>query len=133
MLGIDTNVLIRFLTVHDAVQSAQAQALLMRAENQPIYISMLVLAEAFNVLTKVKKQPVNAVLAAYALLLRSPALTIERAELVQMAIDEAGQTNAGFPDALIGLQNAEANCVSTATFDISATRLASMRPVKDFL
>ena len=133
MLGIDTNVLIRFLTVDDAVQSPQAQALLTRVENQPIYISMLVLAEAFNVLTKVKKQPASAVLEAYALLLRSPALTIERPELVQMAIDEASRTHAGFPDAMIGLQNAEASCVTTATFDIRATRLASMRPVKDFL
>lgn len=132
MLGIDTNVLIRFLTTDDAVQSAQAQRLLIKRENQPIYVSMLVLAEAFNVMTKVKKQPAGAVLDSYRLLLRSPELTIERADMVSSAIEDADRTKAGFPDALIALQNAEANCVTTATFDVRAMRLDAMSPAKDF-
>jgi predicted nucleic-acid-binding protein len=133
VLGVDTNVLIRFLTTDDEVQSAQAQRLLSRRENQPIYVSMLVLVEAYNVMTKVKKQPVDAVLDSYRLLLRSPAVTVERADVVSIAIEDASRTRAGFADALIALQNAEANCVATATFDIRATRLDAMSPVEDFI
>lgn len=133
MLGVDTNVLIRFLTTDDEVQWPQARKLLTKPANHPIYISMLVLAEAFNVMTKVKRQPTEVVLQSYRLLLRSPALRIERADMVARAIEDAAHTKAGFSDALIALQNAEAQCLATATFDVRAMRLDGMRPVKAFL
>ena len=133
MLGVDTNVLIRFLTLDDAVQTPKAHALFARSANYPIYLSMLVLTEAFNVMTKVKKQPAVAVLDSYRLLLRSPAVKIERADIVALAIEDASRTNAGFSDALIALQNADARCSTTATFDYRATRLDGMNPVEDFL
>ena len=132
MLGVDTNVLIRFLTLDDPEQSAQAQSLFTKAENHPIYLSMLVLAEAFNVMTKVKKFPSAAVLDSYRLLARSPAVAIERADIVSAAIEDAARTNAGFSDALIALQNAEAGCDASATFDIRAMRLDTMHAAKDF-
>ncbi|MDB5535126.1 MAG: hypothetical protein JWQ65_1, partial [Devosia sp.] len=40
---------------------------------------------------------------------------------------------AGFPDALIALQNAEAGCGITATFDVRATRLEFMSAAKEYL
>lgn len=132
MLGVDTNVLIRFLTLDDDVQTPMAQKLLAEPAHHPIYISTLVLAEAFNVMTKVKKHSAAAVLESYRLLLRSPALRIERPDMVAMAIDGASRTKAGFSDALIALQNAEAQCVATATFDYRAARLDGMSPVEDF-
>ena len=133
MLGVDTNVLIRFLTLDDESQTPQAQQLMAKPANHPIYISMLVLAEAFNVMTKVKKFPATAVLDSYRALLRSPALTIERFDMVAAAIEDASRTNAGFSDALIALQNAEAGCLTTATFDFKATRLGGMSPVESSL
>jgi predicted nucleic-acid-binding protein len=133
VLGIDTNVIVRFLTSDDEEQTPQAQRLLSKADNHPIFISMLVLAEAFTVLTKVKRQPDAAVLDSFRLLLRSPALRIERPDLVASAIASAAKTRAGFADALIALQNSEARCVSTATFDIRAMRLPGMNPVRDFI
>lgn len=133
MLGIDTNVLIRFLTLDDEVQTPIAQKVLADPRHHPIYLSMLVLAEAYNIMTKVKKHPPAAVLEGYQLLLRSPALKIERPDMVAKAIENAGQTKAGFSDALIALQNAEARCAATATFDYRATRLDGMSPVEDYL
>ena len=130
VLGVDTNVLIRFLTLDDEIQLEQARQLMTKPDNHPIYISMLVLAEAFNVMTKVKKFPAAAVLDSYRALLQSPALTVERFDMIAKAIDDASRTNAGFSDALIALQNAEAGCRTTATFDSKATRLAGMSPVK---
>lgn len=133
MLGADTNVLVRFLADDDAEQSAQARTLFTTPANQPIYLSMLVLAEAFTVMTKVKKFPVAVVLDAYRLLLRSPQIQVERPDLVMTALDDAAETHAGFPDALIALQNAEAECLSTATFDLRAIRLSAMSAVKEHL
>lgn len=132
VLGVDTNVLVRFLTLDDEVQSAQAQSLFAKSGNQPIYLSMLVLAEAFNVMTKVKKFPQPAVLDSYRLLTRSPDVTIERLDMVSAAIEDAARTNAGFSDALIALQNLEAGCDVSATFDIRAMRLDAMQSAKDF-
>jgi predicted nucleic-acid-binding protein len=133
VLGVDTNVLIRFLTTDDEIQTPKANRLLAKPGNHPIYLSVLVLAEAYNVMTKVKKQPAHAVLDSYRLLLRSPALKIERPDLVATAIEDASRTKAGFSDALIALQNAEAQCATTATFDTRATRLDGMSPAEDYL
>lgn len=132
MLGVDTNVLVRFLSFDDEAQSALASSLFKREENQPIYLSGLVLAETFTVLTKVKKFSTDSVLNSYRLLLRSPDVLIENPAMVSQAIDDAARTGAGFPDALIALQNAEAGCSATATFDKKANRLEAMRSVEDF-
>lgn len=132
MLGVDTNVLIRFLTIDDAGQSAVAAAVFAEKENQPVYLSMLVLAEAFTVMTRVQKFPPSAVLDSYRLLLSAPAIEIERPDLVLAAIEDAARTKAGFTDALIALQNIDGGCGVTATFDVRAMRLDTMRAAKDF-
>ncbi len=129
VLGVDTNVLVRFLTADDERQSAEARALLADPAHHPVYLSMLVLAEAFTVMTKVKKFPADEVVEAYRQLLRSPQVEVERSDLVSQALDDAIRTHAGFPDALIGLQNAAAGCATTATFDVRAARLATMSAV----
>jgi predicted nucleic-acid-binding protein len=132
VLGVDTNVLVRFLTVDDEAQFQLVQRMFQREDNQPIYLSGLVLAEAFTVLTKVKKFPRDAVLDSFRLLLRSPQITVERSAMVETAIEDAARTSADFPDALIALQNADAGCSATATFDKRAIRLDAMRSVEDF-
>ncbi|OYW99547.1 MAG: hypothetical protein B7Z15_21020, partial [Rhizobiales bacterium 32-66-8] len=58
---------------------------------------------------------------------------IERPDFVAAAIENASRTKAGFSDALIALQNAEAQCATTATFDIRATRLDGMSSVENYL
>ena len=133
MLGVDTNVLVRFLILDDELQFAKVQSLFRRENNKPIYLSALVLAETFTVLTKVKKFPVAAVLESYRLLLRSPDVVVEGPAMVTAAIEDAARSGAGFPDALIALQNAEAGCVTTATFDKRAIRLEAMSAAEDFV
>lgn len=133
MLGVDTNVLVRFLSGDDEMQSAEAAALVARSVNQPVYLSLLVLAEAFTVMTKVKKYPAGKVLDAYRLLLRSPHMKVERSDLFVRALDDAARTRADLPDALIALQNEDVGCVATATFDLRASRLDAMCAVKDCL
>lgn len=131
MLGADTNVLVRFVADDDDTQSGQAKQLV--ADNQPVYLSMLVLAEAFTVLTKVRKFPMSAVHDAYRLLLRSPGFEVEDPQLVGEAIEEGENAGCGFTDALIALQNRVAGCRTTATFDHRAARLGAMQLVESLL
>lgn len=133
MLGLDTNILVRFLAEDDDAQTQQAKSVMLNRANHPIYLSMLVLAEAFTVMTKVKKFPAASVLSSYRLLLRSPQIKVERPDMVSQAVADAEATGAGLPDALIALQNAEADCTTTATFDRRATRLKFMSPAKEHL
>ena len=131
MLGIDTNVLVRFLADDDDVQSAQAKQFV--AGNRPIRVSMLVLAEAFNVLTKVRKFPTSRVHHGYRTLLRSPDFEVETPSVVAQAIENGEVAGCGFTDALIALQNQRAGCITTATFDHRAARLEDMKRVESFL
>ncbi len=134
MLGVDTNVLVRFLAVDDAVQTPQAIALLTNADNQPIHIAQIVVVEAFWVLTRLKKFPAHRVLAAFRGLAMSDHFRIEGAPTVVQALDNAEAAGCDFADALIALANASAGCEATATFDISAAKgLRGMVAVEDRL
>ena len=131
MLGVDTNVLVRFLAGDDDVQSAQAKQFV--AGNRPIRVSQLVLAEAFNVLTKVRKFPMGEIHDGYRVLLRSPDFEVESPSMVSQAIEDGELAGCGFTDALIALQNRDAGCTVTATFDHRAARLEDMQRVESFL
>ncbi len=133
MLGVDTNVLVRFLADDDDRQSEQAKLLMGKLDNQPIHISLIVLAEAFNVLTKVRKFPMDAVHDGYRQLLRSPGIEVEDPRLVSRALGLGQVARCGFNDALIALQNQAAGCRTTVTFDQKASRLDAMTAVEDLL
>lgn len=133
VLGIDTNVLIRFLADDDELQSPLAKRLLTAPANQPIYISALVLAECYTVLTRVKKFPADTVISVFRQMVSSDEFELEQPDIVAMALDDAERAGCGLTDALIGRQNAAAGCATTATFDIRAQRLETMSPVEDRL
>lgn len=133
MLGVDTNVLVRFLAEDDDIQSPQAARLLTDPANQPVFVSTLVLSECYTVLTRVKKFPAAKVVAAFRMMISSDQFTIERPDLIAAAIDDAERVGCGLADAVIARQNALAGCRSTATFDIRAQRLDQMTAVEDAL
>ena len=133
MLGVDTNVLVRFLAADDDMQSEQAKLLMSNVDNQPIRISLIVLAEAFNMLTKVRKFPMDAVHDGYRQLLRSPGIEIEDPRLVSRALGLGQVARCGFNDALSALANEKAGCQTTASFDQRASRLDAMTTVEELL
>lgn len=133
MLAIDTNVLVRFFADDDDLQSMQAKRLIAESAGRQIYLSTLVLAETFTVLTKVRKFPSVAVCEGYRMLLRSPTFTVENPQMVIQAIDTGERAKCGFVDALIALQNQAAGCNTTATFDHRAAHLDGMQRVEDLL
>ena len=129
VLGADTNVLVRFVTRDDAVQSPQSRDLITDRANQPIRICVVALVELVWVLTKGKRWPIDDVFAACGALLNSGDFEFEERELVIHALEDARNARCDLADALIALFNKRAGCVATATFDGNAQRLEHMTPV----
>lgn len=133
VLGVDTNVLLRFLVEDDVKQNQQAAQLLGNAESQPVYVSRIVVVECFWVLTKVKKYPARQVFAMFEKLLFSNAFILEEATQVAQALSDAEDAGCDLADAIIALVNERAGCSTTATFDIDAQNLPGMTAVKELL
>lgn len=129
MLGVDTNVLVRFLAEDDALQTPQAIRALSAAENQPIYIGRIVAVETFWVLTKVKKFPRQSVVDALRGVFTSVDFKVEGEDIMMLALDDCERVGCDFADALIALENRKAGCEATVTFDVGALALDTMIPL----
>ncbi len=128
MIGIDTNVLVRYLTHDDPAQTAAAKrAMNSLSLDSPGFISLIVIAELVWVLAisySYQKREIEEVLEN---LLRSKELTIERAEIVSQAFRAFRAGSADFADYLIERCDHSAGCKFTITFDQKAATLAGMR------
>ena len=131
MIGLDTNVLARYLTQDDVRQAALASRLI---ENdltiaRPGFISLVVLAELCWVLSRLYSATMDELADMISDLLNTPQIQVERREVVQAAIRRFSQSKsrkAGLVDALIAeIANSE-GCSSTVTFDKAAVRAAGM-------
>ena len=108
MLGLDTNVLVRFLVRDDEEQFERAEKLIRRSANtgDPVYISLLVLLESEWVLRSRYK-------------LSKPEILGTFSELLFVWKDSPAQ----FADCLIGARYRALGCDATATFDSDAVKL----------
>lgn len=129
MIGLDTNILVRYIVHDDEEQAAQASELMEQlTEPEPGYVTMVVLAELYWVLTRAYQTDRPSVLAVLQRLLETRELVVEQADTVRMALGRAVD-GADFADALIGELSRAAGCHYTATFDRNAAKLAGMRLV----
>ena len=125
MVGIDTNVLVRYLTQDDPKQSAIATRFIeegLSAEN-PGFVSTVTLCEIAWVLATSYGADRKGIRRTIENLLATRQLVVERAELVWKALRASEGAPAEFSDALIGELAAAHGCGKTVTFDRSAARL----------
>lgn len=132
MIGLDTNILVRFLTGDDSVQSKRVSAFLTAPNSGPFFINMIVLIETVWVLRRLIRTPNAEIASVLELILRSPDFVVQSAEMVSQALQAAGQANCDLADALIAMLNENAGCSSTVTFDTKAQRLAHMVALEEF-
>ena len=131
MIGLDTNVLVRYLAQDDARQAALATRLIeenLTASEQG-FISLVVLAELCWVLGSLYSATMDELVATLEDLLNTPRFFIEKREVVQAAIARlktASRRKEGLADALITEIAAHAGCTATMTFDKGAVRAAGM-------
>lgn len=128
MIGLDTNVIVRFLAQDDAVQSPLASRLFSRlSRDEPGFVSLVVLAEVSWVLARAYKATRTELAEAVEGLLRSAEIRIENAEAAWRALGVyQASKSAEFADALIAEIAAHAGATRTVTFDRRAASEAGM-------
>lgn len=131
MLGVDTNVLVRFVTQDDPEQYRLASELFEGAGDDGLFANPVVFVELYWVLRRVQKMPHVDILSVLEGLLDSRELLVDRRDLVIEALDLAARLGVDFSDAVIGLLNRQFGCTATATFDKQALRLPQFKSVQD--
>jgi predicted nucleic-acid-binding protein len=126
MLGLDTNVLVRYLVQDDRRQYEKARRLIQReaGNGEPVLISLLVLLEVEWVLRSRYGLPKADILAAFSALLDAADLAFEDETSVEYALYTWKDSAADFADCLIEARNRRLGCRATATFDGKALKVA---------
>jgi predicted nucleic-acid-binding protein len=116
MIGLDTNILVRYLTRDDEQQWQQAVTIIQ--QNQPCFVTHIVLCELVWVLRGAnygfRKDEIINVLEA---MLHSAAFEFENRSTIDQVLQRYKQGKADFSDYLIGAVSRQAGCTETASFD----------------
>lgn len=128
MIGLDTNVLVRFLVQDDPAQANLATALIsgLTATN-PGFVCREVLVELVWVLERAYSLSRRDIARAMDGLLEAQELVIETADRVAVAVDRYRKGGAGFADQMVALAGQGAGCSETVSFDRKAATLPGMR------
>ena len=127
MIGLDTNVIVRYVMQDDPRQSQKASKLIESLTSEdPGFVPLVALIELVWVLTSCYDLTREQVALAVDGLLRAKEIVLERAEQVSQALRTFGATGADFADCLIERTAAAAGCGKTMTFDAAAAKVAGM-------
>lgn len=128
MIGLDTNVLVRYLAQDDPRQAQAATALIEGfTEAEPGFVSTVTLVETVWVLSRAYRMPRADLTSVLQGLLQSRELVIEQADMHYAALGAYHASTADYADAIIALSGRRAGCSETVTFDRDAAGGARMR------
>jgi predicted nucleic-acid-binding protein len=131
MIGLDTNVVLRYLLQDDPAQTLQANHIFEQelSDQNPGFINLATTLEIVWALRSLLRQTSAQTALHLENLLAADSLEIQNEQHVFEAVF-ALKTGAGeFEDALIGALNAWAGCSHTLTFDRKAARLPSFHGI----
>lgn len=119
MIGLDTNVIVRYLTQDDEEQAARANRLIESrcSHSNPGWIALVVLCELVWVLRGAYRYEKQLVVEVLERLLQAVELQVEDHDLAQQALDSWRDGAADFADYVILHGNARRGCEATWTFD----------------
>jgi predicted nucleic-acid-binding protein len=125
MIGLDTNVLVRYLTQDDPSQARLATELIERrlSEQDPGFISVVAMVEMAWVLERAYGLGAADIAAVIERLLQAAELVVEDEQEVFIAMIALKEGRGSFADALTGALGQRAGCTVTATFDRKALLL----------
>ena len=127
MIGLDTNVLVRYIMQDDPKQSPMATGLIESLDSDnPGYITMVSVVELYCMMTSSYELSGQQVSQALQAILRTKQLLVERADQVMRALRVFDEGKADFADCLIERSAAGAGCTQTMTFDVGASKHAGM-------
>ena len=127
MIGLDTNLLVRYIMQDDKAQSALATTLIENLTAQdPGFVPLVAMVELVWVLTSAYDLAPAQVNQALENLLRSKQLVVDQAETVWKALRSVQSTRTDFADALIAHTARAAGCTQIMTFDRAAAKSGEM-------
>lgn len=122
MIGVDTNVIVRYLVQDDPAQSRRATALFER-EGEQFHLGQIVLCELVWVLSFAYGYRRGQIVPVLRQLLRTAQFEIEAPDIVRRAVEDYARGKGDFADLLIRERNEAAGCGSTVTFDRKLQRV----------
>ncbi|MBI4987215.1 MAG: type II toxin-antitoxin system VapC family toxin [Rhodocyclales bacterium] len=124
MIGLDTNVLLRYIVRDDAAQAKAASRLIEGrcSKDAPGHVSHVVLAELAWVLGRGYGYAKAEVVKVLAAILSSAELKVQESALAWAALRAFQAGRADFADYLIGAVNASCGCETTCTLDKRAAK-----------
>lgn len=131
MIGLDTNVLVRYVAQDDIRQSAKATQLIESlTADTPGYVTTVVVVELVWVLSECYGLAKDELCAALEALLRTKEIVVAEAATVWKAVRLFREGKADFADCLIERFGHDAGCKYTATFDLGAAKHCGMRLIE---
>ena len=125
MIGLDTNILVRYITEDDLAQSRRVRQVfetVLSTEN-PGFVSLVVLVETVWVLESGYGLSAEQIAFAVERILQSEVLLVQNEGEAFRALIMMRQRSADFADALLCELALQAGCSRTLTFDRKAVRL----------
>src|SRR5664279_5153942 len=129
MIGLDTNVLVRYLTQDDPKQSRRATQLFdhQLTTAKPGFLSVVTMVETVWVLSRAYGFISQEIAAAVELLLQTDVSVIENEQEIFTAMIALKEKRGSFADAMIAALGTKAGCDHTVTFDQKALRLPGFK------
>ena len=131
MIGLDTNVLVRYIAQDDSKQSPKATRLIESLTvDAPGYVSIVSVVELVWVLTGCYALTRSGICEVLETLLRTKEIIVANADTLWKAVRLFKEGKADFADCLIERSANEAGCNHTATFDRDAARHCGMQLIE---
>ena len=131
MIGLDTNVLVRYIMQDAPRQSARATALVESLDiDRPGFVGLVSVIELYWVLTSYYHLTNDQVKQALDALLRTKQIVVDRSDQVLRALRVFDPGKGDFADCLIERIAASAGCEQTMTFDVNAAKHAGMTLIR---
>jgi predicted nucleic-acid-binding protein len=125
MIGLDTNILVRYFAQDDRVQSPKAREIIERrlTEADPGFISVVAIVETVWVLERSYGFSDHEIATAIERILQTDVFLVENEQEVFAAMIALRDGSGSFADALIAVLGTKAGCACTLTLDRKALRL----------
>lgn len=124
MIGLDTNILLRYLVQDDPIQSPKAAEIVERrlTMQDPGFVSLVCVLEIVWVLGSLYKRSRAQIAGHIEMMLAADTLEIQNEQEVYQAVVALRNGSGTFQDALIGALGAWRGCSATLTFDQNAAK-----------
>lgn len=127
MIGLDTNVLVRYIMQDDTKQAAKATKLVESlSPEEPGFVTLVSVVELVWVLSSCFDLRREQIAQALDALLRAKQLVVAQTDQVVRALRTYNSSSADFADCLIERTASSAGCAKTMTFDVAASKQAGM-------